>query len=482
MATSFRSLGLHDGVYQTINIEFNLLKGFPDFNIVGLHAAQANAIKHKLKSQVLSSHYKYPPRRKIVSILPTDYSKSSSHLELPIILSFLIASKQLDYSPQKSDLFLGEISLDGTANKMHIDSRILNAAISHGFKNLFVPKQNLPELLSFRNLNIIGYSSINDLIKKLTHYDYSSKPLPTSELSQCGFDGIVNNYFAKKILTIGVGTFTNVLVVGEPGVGKTMLFNSISKVLPKPSNYYKRQIRTDKSRHPFVSLDSSVTKTDLLKSSNHVSLYESTHMGVMGINEINQASKKVLELLKSSLDEKKVWNKGNSISSIHSFIATMNPCRCGYANSKKFKCICNDYSKKQYIQKLGLPLLDRFDLFIDFNSADSTVVVPKVKNNQTSTAQAQVKTLFDYQEKSNHFITLMTYQSLQKHLSEKAKLLLQFTSSKLALSMRRQVKLLRIAFAISILKGSELITPESIYESITYQKFYYDLLEKEDAR
>jgi magnesium chelatase family protein len=402
-------------------------------------------------------------------------------LEVPVFLSFLIQSKQLDYTPQKTDLFLGELSLDGSSNNMSLDSRFLESAIAHGFKNVFIPKQNLSALVSFRGLNFIAYSSAQDLIKKITQFDYSIPPEPANQTESCGFDGVVNNYFAKKILTIGVGTFSNVLVVGEPGIGKTMLLNAISNILPQPSNFYKRQIRTDMSRHPFISLDSSVSKSDLTRPVEGLSLYEKAHMGVMGVNEVNQLSKKVLELLKSALDEKKIWEKGQSKTSLHSFIATMNPCKCGYANSQSFKCVCNDYSKKQYIHKLGLPFLDRFDLFVDFNASDNPEAVSSSTESETETAQSQIKALFSYQEKNQKFICQMDYHSLLLRLSEKARLLFEFTSQKLHLSMRRQVKLLRVAFSISVLKGHESISPESVYEAITYQKFYYDLLQKEDT-
>ncbi len=475
-----RSLAMQDNKYKVIHIDFNTLKGFPDFNIAGLKTSLANEIKYKFKSQIISAGFKYPPIRKIASFHPSSLSAQAQLLEVSALLGFLIKTNQIKYKPQQDTLFVGSLDLHGRSLKAHLDEKLLSSAKEHGFKNLFMPKANLSDWITYKGLNIIAYSSLKDLIVKLEKYNYQIPIEKLSSKEQNSFDQIVNNYFAKKLIVLGVGSFSNTLVVGEPGVGKTLLLDSIREILPIPTSFYKRQIMTDKSQHPFYQFDSAMTKTDILASKEGLSLYEKANVGVVGVNEFNQLSKKVLELFKSSLDDKSINYKGNKLSSLHAFVATMNPCKCGYSNSKNYKCICNDYSKKQFIQKLGLPLLDRFDLFIDFNSTSNPYALSKTKQ-ESSSATNQIAKLFDWQSK-NGFITKKTYQDLSGLLTEKSRTLLEFSAGKLSMSMRRKVKTMRLSLAISILQDKEVILPEHIYEALTYQKFYYDLLEKKDAR
>lgn len=480
MSTRFSSLSFTSGDYKIQNIEFNLLNGFPEFNIAGASGLVSKSLKHKLKSQVLSSDFKYFPKRKIASFYPSNQSVQQCFADLPIALGYLIQTKQIKFQPSSRDLFIGEIGLNGYPSKAIIDQSLLSKARQLGFKNLFIPKQNLSELISYTGLNIVAYKSLKDLVVKLNKYDYSMEPSQSTKSQSSTFDDIVNNYYPKKVITLGVGMFANVLIIGEPGIGKTLLLNSIRSILPNASNFYKRQIRTDMKNHPFRILNPTITRSELLSCQKDMSVYQRINMGVLGINELNHLSKSVLEVLKSSLEERSVSYKGFDQSSHHSFIATMNPCKCGYSNSNSFKCVCNDYSKKQYIHRLGLPFLDRFDMYLDFNSNTRVKRLESNETSQSDSAQKQVQKLFVYQEK-NKFFSDYTVHDFKKLLTEKANLLLGFSSNKLNLSMRRQVKTLRVALAISILKGNDSINSESIYEAITYQKFYYDLLQKKDV-
>lgn len=480
MPTRFNSLVYNQGTYELLNIEFNTLNGFPEFNIAGAKPSISNAIRYKHKSQITSSGFQYPAKRKIANFHPSKYTHQHMFVDIPLVLSFLKQTKQISYNPEATDLFIGEIGLDGRPLLNKITEKILDQAKKLNFKNIFIPKQNLPDLINYTGLNIIAYSSLKDLVSKLDRFDYSNSKLPEVKDSTMIFDSIVNNYFAKKVITIAVGSFSNILLIGEPGIGKSLLLKSVQDILPRPSRFYKRHIRTNKDKHPFYLLDSTITKTDLLSCTKDISIYERSNMGVLGINEINQTSKSIQEIFKSTLEENEIVYKGNNQQSRHSFLATMNPCKCGYSNSKEFKCVCNTYSKQQYIQKLGLPFLDRFDLFVDFNSSTQIGIEKSNSLKESDSARDQVKMLFEYQEK-NKFISDYSYQELKSYLNEKARLLFDFSSSKLSMSMRRQVKTLRIALAITILQGRGIITPECIYEAITYQKFYHDLLQKEES-
>lgn len=480
MSTRFSSLAYDNGDYQSLNIEFNILNGFPEFNIAGAKPSISNSIRYKHKSQVLSSGYSYKPKRKVANFYPSGKSLDHIFVDVPLILGYLIQTKQFSYVPKATDLFIGEIGLDGVPSYAAITQKILDRAKSLNFKNIFVPKSNLPELINYTGLNIIGYSSIKDLTIKLSSFDYTDFKESESEGAALGFDNIVNNYYAKKMITIGVGTFSNILIIGEPGIGKTLLLNSVQNILPPPSRFYKRQIKTKTSGHPCLILDSTITKTDLLSCKSEYSLYQKSHMGVLGVNELNQISKSIREIFKTTLEQGGVLYKGNLQESRHAFIGTMNPCRCGYSNSIKFQCVCNDFTKNKYIHSLGQPFLDRFDIFIDFNSGHLPQVTKINQQSESDSARSQVEKLYKFQE-VNQFFSDYSYDDLKKHLDEKARLLFEFSVSKLSMSMRRQVKTLRLSLALSVLKNQESIAADCIYEAITVQRFYYDLLKKKDV-
>lgn len=476
MTVLLKSLVREGVAYKGITIECNLLRGFPDTHVLGAGSYFSNQVKHKLKSIFQTNNYKFPKSKKIINISP-GIPDDSVTVEIPIVLGLLIASKQIKLPQNILDvsLFIGKLSLSGIAEEVNFSDALIQAAIQNSYKNVFIPKSQLSSYIDVKGVNIIAYSSLKDLISKLTSFDYSKiKNSEHDVQTQQGylFEDIINNLFAKKALVLGLGGFLNTLLIGEPGVGKTMLLQSLGSIMPPPDRFQIRQIRDGHHQLPSFILDSSLTLRDLVGTSKNPNglLYKS-HFGSLSINEINEVSKPVQHFLKSYLDNKSYSKFGQDVTSVCSFFATMNPCKCGYLGSNTKSCICNDYSKTTYQNKLSYPFLDRFDSLVSFNDLPHAKQLPGQETVQTETAVSQVLKLKSYQSKQKKLIINYSFKDLLKHTNEKSHILFSFINSKLNLSMRRQVKTLRLALLISILKGSEVIHTESLYESIVFQKY-----------
>lgn len=455
---------------EKIRIEFETLKGFPDFNILGVSSVIGNNLKHKLKSIITNSGFKYPGIKKIATFFPSAKDKFGYQYDLPISLGFLKSTNQIRYDFKSSDLFLGELSLDGSSNSVSNIVSKINSAKQFGFKNIFIPKQNYSQLVDFKGVNIIAYSSLKDLVHKLNSFDYPETYEACSINNELNFDTIQDNLFAKRILSICVGSFSNVLLVGFPGIGKSLLLNSIKSILPKPNKHFQKY-QLDK--YPLNIVDPTITKSDLIGSKNKSGLFQSSNFGVLAVNELPDISKKVLDVLKGPIEEKQYTNKLTKIPFQASFIATMNPCKCGYLNSTTHECKCNSYSQSGYINKIGVPFYDRFDAFIDLTNNNNPKVETSGKTTQTERAITLVSRLRDYQSISKQLISNMSLYDLDPKTTEKSKLLMSFISKKLNLSPRRQVKILRLALSLSVSEGRDSIGAKHVYEALSYQDYFF---------
>lgn len=455
---------------QKIQIELETLKGFPDFNILGLNSRSSNDLKHKLKSIVTNSGFKYPALKKVATFLPSSKEKYGFHYDLPISLCYLKSTNQLRYNFKKTDLFLGELSLDGSSNPIQHILPIINSAKTLGFKNIFIPKQNYIHTYDISGINIIAYSSLSDLVNKLKSFDYPVSKKEVAYNDSVNFDTIEDNLYAKRILSICVGSFANVLLVGFPGIGKSLLVKSIKSILPPPTNFFqKHQI----DNYPINICDSTLTKSDLVGSKHKLGLFQESHLGILAVNELPDLSKKTFDLLKGPIEEKEYIIGNSSIPFMASFIATMNPCKCGYLNSKKHNCKCNPYNQSNYINKVSIPFLDRFDAFVDLTNDNNPTIKVSSKKTQTQKAKDIISQLRQYQSDNNMYISEMDLALLKSYSTEKASLLMSFLSQKLNLSIRRQIKMLRLAFSISLSDKKETISAKHIYEALSYQNYLF---------
>ena len=467
MASTFKSFIFKDDQVHPIQIEVQILQGMPDFQIIGLGSKELKESKERSRSAIKNSGYKFPIQRKIINLSPAHLPKTGTHTDLPIILGLLIQSKQIQAPISDDTLILGEASLSGQINPIPNLIPILEAAKNHGIQKVFLPQDNLQEAQLIQELKFYPVQNLKDLIFKLQKPTPASRPKTTlakniPNFSYPTFDDIINQQIAKRVLTISLAGYHHLLFIGAPGQGKSLLAESSKNLLPTLTNNQRKSLlnRLPKElvqdQPNFQKLDSSATKTQLHKSQG---AFQKCRYGVIVLNELPECQRPILESLKQPLEETPL-----------TFIATMNPCHCGYKNTQNKACYCTDYDLLRYRSKLSGSLLDRFDLSLNI-LAEPTIQKPQPTANQTIQAYKQIESIRKLQaqrQKPNSQLSLKQLVN-PKNFDSKALNLLSVIEAKRKLSTRRILKIAQVARTIADLDGLSKIQEEHLAESLSYQ-------------
>lgn len=426
MATTFQSFVNQDHKIHPIKIEVQILQGMPDFQIVGLGSREMREAKERFRAVIKNLGYKFPVHRKIINLSPAHLPKSGTHTDLPIVLGLLQQSKQYSFPNKPNTMFLGELNLNGEIESIPNITPILEQAKQNKIQNIYLPKSNFESDTLPQGLNYFPIQTLKELLHKLnSNQKPESPPAQITAFNYPTFEQIIGHHIAKRLLTIAIAGYHHVLFVGSPGHGKTLLAESTHNFCPKN----------------FLRLDSSLTKSKLNQLQSH-------KYGIVVLNELLECPGPILQQLKEPLE-----------TIPFNFIATMNPCRCGFKNDPQKVCYCTDYDLKRYRAKLSGSLLDRFDLSlnIETNQQESKLTTKESYHLAMSVRLSQI----------NSQIPLKQILFL---LDKKSKNLLEVFKTKTNPSTRRTLKVLQVAKTIADLERSEHITEEHLAESITYQK------------
>lgn len=447
MAVKFKSFVLHKDQVHKIDIEVEILNGMPDFNILGLSDRSIRESKERIRAAIKNMNYKFPVTRKLVNLTPASLPKKGNHFDLPILLGLLIRSGQIkiDYS---NKLFLGSIGLAGELKKIDDIIPVLESAKLEGFDQIFIPEENFEEADQVEGVNLIPIKNVKQIIEDNLDIPMKSRTI-IFEFEYPTFDDIINQQIAKRILLISIAGTHNALFIGSPGFGKSMLAQSSKNLLKNISKFHTANSHLSKSE-----------AEKILKQLNE---------GILVINELPEINKQTLEALKDPLETKQI----NKIPCVTSVIATMNPCKCGYANNPHKVCYCTPYNRKLFDQKISASLLERFDLALELIS-DPVSDKPSKKSNsfeETKKAHEQVQKVKQIQLKRETPNSLLPLKEIIPQLEYKAKTIAQIAEKKFSTSTRRYLKILQIARTIADLENSESIKETHIAESITHQKY-----------
>jgi magnesium chelatase family protein len=426
MATTFQSFINQDHKIHPIQIEVQILQGMPDFQIVGLSSREMREAKERCRAVIKNLGYKFPVHRKIINLSPAHLPKNGTHTDLPIVLGLLQQSKQFSFPYKPHTIFLGELNLNGEIQPIPNITPLLEKAKQDGLKNVYLPKPNFDTDNLPIGLNYFPVQTLKELLHKLNSNQKPQNP-PTKipQFSYPTFEQIIGHQIPKRLLTIAIAGYHHVLFIGSPGHGKTLLAESTQNFTP----------------NNFLRIDSSLTKSKLNQFPEH-------KYGIVVLNELPECPGPMLQQLKEPLE-----------TIPFNFIATMNPCRCGFKNDANKVCYCTDYDLKRYRSKLSGSLLDRFDLSlnIESNNQESKLTTKEAYHLAMSVRLSQI----------NSQIPLKQILFL---LNKKSKNLLEVFKAKAKPSTRRILKVLQVAKTIADLERSELITEDHLAESITYQK------------